>query len=349
MRLLPAAASQANRRQPARPRGRLTAVTALAVAAGALAAAGCSAGAPNGTAAGTVTVAAVPGVANAPLFYAKRDGLFTSAGVTIKIRNYSSVSAEVTALQKGQVDIAAGDYGNFFFAQGQAASSGQFRIVAAGYAAGPSVVEVLTYPRSPVTSPADLVSPNVKVGLPSDDALPGRNVSPPSLEAAATESVLSGYVAAKSSEVNWVELTQAQELAQLKAHKIQAALLTEPYIYQAETDFGATEVLDACSGATASLPLSGYFAMSAWSAHNPTAIADFQSAIEKAQAAAAMPGPVQSVLPTATGMSAQDASLVTVGSFPTTTNAIAIQRVADLMWDDALTPKAVNVPKMIIK
>jgi NitT/TauT family transport system substrate-binding protein len=62
-----------------------------------------------------------------------------------------------------------------------------------------------------------------------------------------------------------------------------------------------------------------------------------------------MPGPVQSVLPNATGMSAQDASLVTVGSFPTTTNAIAIQRVADLMWDDALTPKAVNVPKMIIK
>jgi hypothetical protein len=48
-------------------------------------------------------------------------------------------------------------------------------------------------------------------------------------------------------------------------------------------------------------------------------------------------------------MSAQDATLVTFGSFPTTTNAIAIQRVADLMWDDALTPKAVNVPKMIIR
>jgi NitT/TauT family transport system substrate-binding protein len=346
MRLLPAAASQANRRQPARRRGRLMALT---VAAGTLAAAGCSAGGSNGAAAGTITVAAVPGVPNAPLYYANHDGLFANAGLTIKIRNFSTVSAEVTALQRGQVDIAAGDYGNFFFAQGQAASSGQFKIVAAGYAAGPSVVEVLTYPGSPVNNPADLVTPNVKVGLPSDDALPGRNVSPPSLEAAATQSVLSAYVAAKSSEVNWVELSQAQEVAQLRTHKIQAALLTEPYIYQAETDFGATEVLDACSGATASLPLSGYFAMSAWSAHNPAAIADFQSAIEKAQAVAAMPGPVQSVLPAATHMSAQDASLVTVGSFPTTTNSIAIQRVADLMWDDALTPKAVNVPKMIIK
>jgi NitT/TauT family transport system substrate-binding protein len=327
----------------------VTALTALAVAAGTLAAAGCSAGGSNGAAAGTVTVAAVPGVASAPLFYGKRAGLFANAGVNIQIKNFSTVSAEVTALQKGQVDIAAGDYGNFFYTQGQSASSAQFRIVAAGYAAGPNVVEVLTYPGSPINGPADLVAPNIKVGLPSDDALPGRGVNPPSLEAAATRSVLSAYVAAKSGEVNWVPLTQSQEVAQLRTHQIQAALLTEPYIYQAETEFGATEVLDACSGATASLPLSGYFAMSAWAAHNPTAIADFQSAIEKAQAAAAMPGPVQGVLPAATGMTAQDASLVTVGSFPTTTNPIAIQRVADLMWDDALTPKAVNVPKMIIK
>lgn len=349
MRLLPASASQANRRQPARPRGRLTALTTLTVLAGALAAAGCSAGGSNAAAGGTVTVAAVPGVDDAPLFYAKSDGLFSNAGVNVQIKKFSTVGAEVTALQKGQVDIAAGDYGNFFYVQGAASSPGNFKIVAAGYAAGPSVVEVLTYPGSPVTNPADLVAPNIKVGMPSDDALPGRNLNPPSLEAAAAESVLSSYVAAKSSEIDWVDLSQAQEVAELKAHKIQAALLTEPYIYQAETSFGATEVIDACSGATASLPLSGYFAMAAWSAHNPVAVADFQSAIEKAQAAAAMPGPVQSVLPSATGMSMQDASLVTVGSFPTTTNAVAIQRVATLMWDDALTPKPVDVPKMIIK
>jgi len=71
--------------------------------------------APSGT---TITVAAVPSIADAPLYLAKHEGLFAQHGLTVKIKNYQSVKAEVEALGNGQADIAAGDYTGFFAAAG---------------------------------------------------------------------------------------------------------------------------------------------------------------------------------------------------------------------------------------
>src|SRR5436189_4946670 len=63
--------------------------------------------APSGT---TITVAAVPGIGDTPLYLAHQAGLFTQHGLTVTIKKYLSVSAEVEALANGQADIAAGDY-----------------------------------------------------------------------------------------------------------------------------------------------------------------------------------------------------------------------------------------------
>jgi NitT/TauT family transport system substrate-binding protein len=126
--------------------------------------------------------------------------------------------------------------------------------------------------------------------------------------------------------------------------------VSEPYIYQAESKLGAVEVMDACSGPTAGLPLLGYVAMNAWVRDNPGAVADFQAAITKAQADAALAGKVQAVLPQATGMTAQQADLITIGTYPTSTDTPGLEQVVRLLANSGTIPlgSPPAVPPMIV-
>ncbi len=321
---------------------------AAAAALTVLLAAGCAGGGPGGTVSSTVTIAAIPGVDTAPLYLAQRDGIFTAAGLThVVIHSYSSDSAELSAVANGQADIAASDYGDIFYAQSQ---NPDLRILADGYDATAGVLEVITLPGSSITSPVDLA--NQRVGVPDDQVLPEDSGDPISLDAAAAAQVLTTYLGNDVGSVTWVPMSQQQEIAALENHQdgLAAILVSEPYIYEAESQFGATEVLDACSGSTASLPLTGYVASKSWVSQNPAAAADFQAAIAKAQTEAAMTGQVQQVLPKTTGMSVVDADLSTIGSYPTSISTVSLERVTRLMSDfnmfKAAPPK---VPRMIVK
>jgi NitT/TauT family transport system substrate-binding protein len=327
MRLDPAGNLLTNRsRRAVRARNLLAAASGLAI----LCSAGCAGTASaGGTVSSTITIAAVPGVDNAPLYLAKKEGLFAAAGLkNVVIKTYTTESAELSALQNAQADIAASDYGSIFYQQSQ---SHDLRILADGYDAGAGVLEVLTLPGSTIKSPLDLA--NQKIGLPSDNVLASLqgSGSPISLDAATATQVLTNYLGNDAQSVQWDPMTQPQEVQALEQHRLKAILVSEPYIYQAESQAGAVEVLDACSGSTANLPLAGYVAMSAWVKDNRAAVADFQQALAKAQGDASMTGQVQQLLPSATGMSAQDADLITIGSYPTGTSALALERVVRLM------------------
>ena len=346
MRLDPAGISQPNRgRRAPQARHFLAMAAGLAV----LLSAGCGGSSTSGGAdSATVTIAAVPGIADAPLYLAKKDGLFAAAGLSnVVIKSYPNQAAALDALHNSQADIAGSDYGNIFYQQSQS-QSGDLRILAAGYAASSGVLEVLTLPSSSIASPLDLA--NQRVGLPSDDVLPIQTPGEPiSLEAAAATRVLTDYLANGADSVQWVPMTQEQEIYDLVHHRdgLKAILLSEPYIYQAESTFGAVEVFDVCSGYTANLPLSGYVSTSAWVQSNPVAVADFRAAIAKAQAQASMVGPIEQVLPAAADMSAQHTDLATIGSYPTTTSANELDRVERLMWQAKMI-KTVNVQKMLV-
>jgi NitT/TauT family transport system substrate-binding protein len=347
MRLDPAGIPLLNRsRRVARARYLLAAASGLAV----LVSAGCGGTASaGGTVSDTITIAAVPGVGNAPLYLAQKEGLFAAAGLkNVEIKSYASESAELSALQNAKVDIAASDYGNIFYQQSQ---TSDLRILADGYDAGAGVLEVLTLPGSSIHSPLDLA--NQKIGVPNDNVLTGLRGSghPISLDAAATTQVLSNYLGNAALSVQWDPMSQQEEVKALEQHRLNAILVGEPYIYEAESQAGATEVLDACSGSTANLPLSGYVAMNAWVKDNPAAVADFQQALARAETDAAMTGQVQQLLPAATGISAQDADLITIGSYPPATSVIALQRVVRLMsnYDMLRLGHAPAVPPMIVQ
>jgi NitT/TauT family transport system substrate-binding protein len=343
MRHVPIGGRTAGRRKAGRPARVLASLTAAL--AGLTMVAGCrvpflSSSPPAATAKGVITVAATPGVANAPLYIANQEGMFRSAGLTVHIINYSTTAAELKALEAGQVDVAFADYADMFYAQAQALqakgkSQLHLVIVADGYDAAASTMEVLTLPKSGIVSPGNLA--HKTIGTPPAALMPSPGTTgnphndPYSLETVATQSVLTNDNVIPGT-INWQQEQPQSQIQDLASHHVSAILATEPTIFQAESELGAVPVLDSCSGATANLPLDGYFSLRSFGGSHHAALMAFRGALEKAQSAASQASVVRSTLQGSVGMSVQDASLVTLGQYPTSTSASDLQRVVSLMF-----------------
>jgi NitT/TauT family transport system substrate-binding protein len=302
----------------------------------------------SGSSSSTITVAAIPGIGNAPLFIAAKDGLFSQHGLTVTIKKYTSLTKEIDDLNSGQVDIAAGDYTGFFNQFNQPKPS-DLRVVADGYDAVPSVMEVLTLPGSKITTPADLENQTVATPLPQGISLP-KNVAPVqpyNIETLATQSVLRNDGASTSS-ITWDPMAASSEVSALANHSVGAIVVTEPYIFEAESRLGAIALLDSCSGVTSGLPLLGYFTTKAYASAHPATADAFRAALLQAQGNAAVRGPVQSALTSTAGISSADAPLITLGTYPTFFSVGQVQRVADLMYDAGMLTNHLSVRSLAL-
>src|SRR5215470_4303285 len=125
---------------------------------------GSSAGS-GATASGTITVAAAPGVADAPLYIGIKDGLFSRAGLTVKVVSNLSAQQQMSALRSGSANIVFADYADMFYAQEQKPSP-HLLTVADGYDAGPNVMEILTLPGSSIVSPKYLAGKTIGTAAP---------------------------------------------------------------------------------------------------------------------------------------------------------------------------------------
>src|ERR1022692_2845843 len=342
MRLVPAGLPVAGRRGRARsPRPVAVAMTGLAVT---LLAAGCGAKG-NATAAHpaetAITGAAEPGVDDAPLYIAYKDGLLAKAGVKVTIKTFGSAAGDLTALRAGKADISFGDYVDYFYSQDVKKG---LVTVADGYNAAPGVVEVLSLPHSGIDTPQSLA--NKIIGTAEPQGITIRTGIPYSIATVATQSVL-GNDGVNTGKVTWKPMPSQDLIGALQNHQVNAILVTEPYIYEAEAKLGAIEVLDSCSGATANLPLAGYFTGKSFARQDPVALQDFRSALLAAQAKAVLAGPVDKVLANVPGMSMKTATLVTVGDYPTSLSEGSLQRVAQLMFNFGVLPKFLEVSSMV--
>jgi NitT/TauT family transport system substrate-binding protein len=357
MRPDPAGSPMLNRRRILQKRLLLPATCGL-VALLAVGTAGCSTGGGGaGTAvSGVITIAATPGIDDAPLWIAQQKGLFSSEGLNVQIKDFGSESANLAAVANGQAKIAATDFGNVFALQQQHPNL-DLRILADGYNAGAGTVEILTLPKYNISTPLGLRT--VKIGLPDDSLISALQPGvPPSLNAAAAAEVISNYLASGADTLNWDPLSQQQEISDLADGQLHAVLLTQPYVYEAESTLGATELVDAFSGETAAMPLSGYVATSPWVKANSAAVADFQAALTQAQTDASMVNTIQQALPKLPSaglgvptISTQVADMVSLGTYPTSTTAQSLQRVADLMGNDGMLSQstALPIPPMLVK
>jgi NitT/TauT family transport system substrate-binding protein len=321
---------------------------ALSVLSVTVLAAGCQAlgSGGSGGSSGAITVAVVPGIDNAPLRVAVQDGLFSQAGLDVTIQDYSSLSSEVQALTSGKVQIAEGDYTDFFYEQ--AAGRASLRLIADAYDATTNSVAILTLPNSGITSPLQLQGEAADVATPPAPSpiFQASTSVPYNIQTLAAEEVLQNDGVSPSS-VNWTPMQSQNMLFALRSGRVKAILATEPYILEAEEQLGAVEVVDASSGVTSGLPLSGYFSLASYAHANPSAVQAFQGALEQAQADCAQRGPVQAALAHVAGMTTGDAALVTLGTYPTSLNVGQVQRVAELMYDSGMISNPLNVNALV--
>jgi NitT/TauT family transport system substrate-binding protein len=297
-------------------------------------------GASGGTPArGPVTVAVVPGIDDAPLSVAVQDGLFQQHGLDVTVKDYPSFAAEFQALASGQAQIADGDYTGFFYEQ--AAGHASLRLIADGYDAATDSVAILTLPNSGITTPQQLPDQPGGVATPPQ-AAPYNAAVPYNIPTLAAEEVLQNDGVSPSS-VTWTQMPAQDMIGALRSGQVKAILATEPYILEAEEQLGAVEVVDASSGVTSGLPMSGYFSLASYAKADTPTLQAFQQALDQAQSDCAQRGPVQSVLPQLTGMNAGSAALITLGTYPTSVNVGQVQRVAGLMYDSGMINNPVNV------
>jgi NitT/TauT family transport system substrate-binding protein len=340
-----------------------------ALAAGLLTIAGCQTGSTSSTAAPTISggnnvvrVAETPGVGDAPLFLAFQQGLFREAGLEVNIKNYPSTQAELVALRSGQADVAFGDYADMFYAQALALAQAQAKgrtaknslnlmIVADGYDAVANTMEVLALPPGKggpgIVTPQKLAGKTVGTApaqvMPSN--VPGQ---PYSLDTVATQSVLQNDNV-KPASITWKPLpASVSPIQALATHQVNAILATEPTIFEAESQLGAVPVLDSCTGSTANLPLDGYFSTRTFANAQHAKLTAFRNVLLKAQTLANnQSAPVRNTLEGSEGMSVQDASLLTIGQYPTTVSVNDLQRVIRLMFFFNAIPVQPSVKAMI--
>jgi ABC-type nitrate/sulfonate/bicarbonate transport system substrate-binding protein len=304
----------------------------------------------------TVTVAVVPSldpsIGNAPLYVADQPGgFFSQHDLHVNIQTYKSLQAVKEALQSGSAQIAVGDYTDFLYEQ-QAANGISLKLIADGYDAAASTTELLTLPGSKITTPQDLVNKKVATPLPqlvpTDANKPSSNTinNPYDIETLMAESVLQSDGVSFTS-VRWQPTAAASMISELRTGKVSAILAGEPYVFQAESQLGAQAVVDVGSGVASGLPQSGYFVLSKYASANPGAVSAFKAALLQAQADASTRGPVQAVLTTSAQVSAQDAALVTLGTYPTSLSVGQVQRVSQLMFEAGMTTSPVTIASML--
>ena len=290
-----------------------------------------------------IRVAAVPGIENANLYLAVKGGYFTRAGVTVKIVKFGSIPAELNALNQGQVNVIAADYGDMFVAE---TAKPIYQILADGYDASSGITEILTPPGSKITSPADLSG--LTIPVPDSEQVNAPKGDPTTLAVASAVSVLQSD-GVNLAAVTWNPMPQSKEIFELIHGGARAALLTGINVYRAEQD-GAVELIDACSGPTSGIPLDGFFATGGWmaEANHSAAAKAFQQGLYAADAAATMQGPIQAALPHWMNISKQEADLVTTGTYPLSTITASLQRTAALLWNEGTTKSEANVAKMVV-
>jgi NitT/TauT family transport system substrate-binding protein len=339
---------------------------ALVVAAAALAlAAGCSSG--GSTAAPPVeqqnlTVAVTPVVDTAGFFIALHDGLFRAEGLNVHFIPAASSETAIHQLalskpgSKSELDIIGGGFISYVEAQhnwdtGQRPTASSPGVLAAdlytfaeGALLAPGSGAIYTMPGSRIRTLAELKGRTVAINVPNNTLY---------LLVAA---VLSEHGIAPS-DVHFVTKYSFPAMAgALKAGKIDAAVLPEPFASAAEEVDGIVPIADLDQGATNQFMTVGYAAAKTWAAAHPKTLAAFYTALEKGQEIAdtdkAAVEQAMEDLPTKPvpfGVSKQTASLMAVPYYPVGAEPVGSVDVARLQSEVDLMQQFLGFPSFNIK
>jgi NitT/TauT family transport system substrate-binding protein len=295
--------------------------------------------APSVTEEPDLNVAVVPAVDSAGFFVALHPGLFAAHGLHVRfipaVSSETVINAQALNRPPDRIDVSCGNYVSYIEAQenynqGKRSSSASSAMVAADldiFAEG-SVMEtgaqgLYVMPNSGIRTLSGLEGKVIGVNAPG-------NILYLLAASALADNALS------VSGVHFAYYPLPQMAAMLKAGKIAAAVLPEPFASQADLSMGVTLLADLNQGATVAFPVQGCAVTRQWAAQHPTELAAFRAAFEQGQEIAdtnrAAVDQAMESLPAPLGVSAVTAAVMVLDSYPTgPVDVVRVQRVADVM------------------
>ena len=324
------------------PRRNLLKIAGGAVAAGALmGAGGCglvgrsrSADGGNGQVEKAhLRVGALPVNDLAPLHLAVRNGYFQQEGLTVEIVTAPDGSAALNSTIGGDYDITYSSYVPFF--QAQAKGVAQLKIVADCSSAAPNTTVAMTSPGSKIRKPQDLSGKTI--------AISGMNT----ISELLIKATLQAY-GVNPDKVKLVPIPFINMPSALAQERVDAALLTEPFITLAARDSGAVPVVDTDTGPLTDLPLTGYGATAQFCDQNPKTVAAFQRVMDRAVAESQDRSKIEPLLPDFAKIDKETASIITLLKFNSRADATRLQRVPRLMKEFGFINTDLDVASMIV-
>jgi NitT/TauT family transport system substrate-binding protein len=292
--------------------------------------------APAGVEKSNLTVAVVPAVDSAGFFIALHDGLFKDQGLNVNFVPAISSETEIADQVKGTVDISGGNYVSYI--QAEQAGQANLDIFAEGSVMQPGAQGLYTMPDSPIKTLNQLEGKTVGINAPKN------------ILYLLVASVLAEHNIPVNS-VHFASYALPAMAAALKAGKIQAAVLPEPFASQAAQQFGVVSLADLNQGATASFPIQGYVVTKQWAAQYPRTLAAFNAALQEGQKIAdtdrATLEQAMEHVPDGLGVNKETAAIMAIDVYPVGgVDNVRLQRVADVMSQFLGFP-AFNVKSMI--
>ena len=335
---------------------RVRAAALLTAAAALLFASGCSGGGSGGSSGGAGTapsvekpdlnVAVVPALDSAGFFVALYQGLFTKAGLHVTFTPATSSDTVISGQVHGQYDITGGNYVSYI--QAEAAGQANLDIFAEGSVMEPGSQGIYVMPGSSIKSLADLAGKTIAINAPKN------------ILYLLTASVLAENGVAPGSVKFVTSIPFPAMPAALKAGRIDAAVLPEPFASIAEQADGAVPLVDLDQGATSGFPVEGYVVTKQWAQKYPHTLAAFDKALEEGQRIAdSSRAAVEQAMedlpmkPVPLGVSQQIASVMTLDNYPFftgpagTVDKIALQRVVNVMHQFLGFSSSFNINSML--
>lgn len=262
-------------------------------------------------------VGTVPAEAILPLYVAIDRGIFTAHGLHVKVETIQSTSTIVPDLLHGTFDVAGGQLTTWLTAQSK--GIGQFRVIAPGVEIGANVNEITTLKSSGITTPAGLKGKTLAVNAATGDG------------ELLTDAALAAY-GVKANQVSLTDIPFPAMAAALKAHRVAAAYMTQPYVTEVEQTLGATVVADLNEGAAQGMMLGGFAVSAAWAAKYPHTAAAFAASIDQAaQLADSNVSVAQQAAVKFLKASSNVADVMGFGNFPTSVPIEKLEQLGDLM------------------
>jgi NitT/TauT family transport system substrate-binding protein len=289
----------------------------------------------------TLNVGVVPAMDSAGFFVALHDGLFSKEGLNV---NYTPAVSSETAIAKqlgGKLDVTGGNYVSYLEYDAQHGSP--LEVIAEGSVTQQGAQTIFTMPNSHITTLSQLKGKLMGVNAPGNidylldvSTLQQNGINP-------------GAVKFPTDPIAFPLMG-----GMLASGKFAAATLPEPFASLAEQQYGAVPLVDLNQGATNSFPIEGYVVTKSWAQQNPNTLKRFLAALEVGQEISdtdrgaveqsfeSLNGPQNGQVPPGI------AAVMALDNYPIGLDATRIQRVADVMYQFGVLKTRFKVSSMLL-